>query len=47
MPEKDNEIYHIVSMDWWEDWKNYTFYDNQDNHGTNSSLATTNQDDNT
>jgi hypothetical protein len=27
MPEQADESYHIVSMDWWEHWKNYTSYD--------------------
>jgi hypothetical protein len=27
MPEKADELYHIVSMDWWEHWKSYIVYD--------------------
>jgi hypothetical protein len=27
IPEKANEIYHIVVMDWWVRWKKYTNYD--------------------
>ena len=27
LPEKEGEVYHIVAMDWWQNWKAYTGYD--------------------
>jgi hypothetical protein len=27
MPETENEKYHIVSKEWFDNWKKYTFYD--------------------
>jgi hypothetical protein len=27
IPEKENEIYHIIVMEWWQRWKKYTGFD--------------------
>ena len=27
LPQKEDEVYHIVAMDWWLNWKAYTSYD--------------------
>lgn len=27
LPQKEGEVYHIVAMDWWQNWKAYTGYD--------------------
>lgn len=39
MPEQADELYHIVSMDWWEQWKNYTGYDKTPEDTTRASTV--------
>lgn len=43
MPEQENELYHIVIMDWWQRWKKYTNYDSLFNNKdeTQSQLENT------
>ena len=28
LPEKEGEIYHIVGMGWWTNWKKYVEFEN-------------------
>lgn len=46
LPEKENLVYHIVIMHWWQKWKIYTGYDaikvenEETTPGENESLKT-------